>query len=293
MTCSLSSISLAELAVSPFGLEHTGGFCTSAFCEIEPYCQAVLASMAQHPVHTESPNSMPDHLLEPMLFAADFLAKTSAPQAKAQASQVAAADFGARARIIGEVRPRYVIVENVAMLLSRGLGRVLGDLAKLGYDAEWHCISAAEVGAKHLRKRIWIVAYPGCISGTGRGKTGYMAGAPRAREDHGEERQRDGNAVNNLPCSYGQHRQAETGKMAPAKSCANVPVNALLGRAVHMWPTPRANDAEKRGNFDPTNPRNGLPGAVKIWPTPRAQSSRGSGPSPVGNRADLQTQAGG
>jgi DNA (cytosine-5)-methyltransferase 1 len=63
------------------------------------------------------------------------------------------------ARIIGEVRPRYVIVENVSALLSRGLGRVLGDLAALGFDAEWHCIPASAVGAPHVRDRVWIIAY--------------------------------------------------------------------------------------------------------------------------------------
>jgi DNA (cytosine-5)-methyltransferase 1 len=62
------------------------------------------------------------------------------------------------ARIIGEVRPCYVIVENVAALLGRGLARVLGDLAALGFDAEWHCISASAVGAPHRRDRVWIVA---------------------------------------------------------------------------------------------------------------------------------------
>jgi site-specific DNA-cytosine methylase len=64
------------------------------------------------------------------------------------------------ARLIGELRPRYVIVENVAALLGRGLGDVLGDLAALGYDSEWHCIPASAVGAPHRRDRIWIVAYP-------------------------------------------------------------------------------------------------------------------------------------
>ncbi len=63
------------------------------------------------------------------------------------------------ARLIGELRPRYVFVENVAALLGRGLGRVLGDLAALGYDAEWHCIPASAVGAPHRRDRVWIVAY--------------------------------------------------------------------------------------------------------------------------------------
>lgn len=65
------------------------------------------------------------------------------------------------ARLIGEVRPRYVIVENVSVLRARGLERVLGDLATLRYDAEWHCIPASAVGAPHIRDRIWVVAYPG------------------------------------------------------------------------------------------------------------------------------------
>ena len=63
------------------------------------------------------------------------------------------------ARIIGELRPRYVIVENVAALLSRGMDTVLGDLSTLGYDAEWHVIPASAVGAPHRRDRVWIVGY--------------------------------------------------------------------------------------------------------------------------------------
>ena len=62
------------------------------------------------------------------------------------------------ARIIGEVRPRYVLVENSPMLTLRGLGTVLGDLASLGFNAEWGVISAAHTGAPHKRERIWIVA---------------------------------------------------------------------------------------------------------------------------------------
>lgn len=62
------------------------------------------------------------------------------------------------ARIIGEVRPRYVFVENSPMLTSRGLGRVLGDLAEMGYDARWGVLGAADVGARHQRDRIWILA---------------------------------------------------------------------------------------------------------------------------------------
>ena len=62
------------------------------------------------------------------------------------------------ARIIHEVRPKFVFVENSPMLTSRGLGRVLGDLASMGFDARWGVLGAADVGANHKRDRIWIVA---------------------------------------------------------------------------------------------------------------------------------------
>jgi len=66
--------------------------------------------------------------------------------------------WGEMARIICEVRPRFVFVENSPMLTSRGLGRVLGDLAAMGFDAKWGVLGAADVGANHQRNRIWIVA---------------------------------------------------------------------------------------------------------------------------------------
>ena len=64
------------------------------------------------------------------------------------------------ARVIGELRPCFVIVENVSKLLSDGMGTVLGDLASLGYDAEWEGLPAFTVGSPQERDRIWIVAYP-------------------------------------------------------------------------------------------------------------------------------------
>jgi DNA (cytosine-5)-methyltransferase 1 len=62
------------------------------------------------------------------------------------------------ARIIGEVRPKYVFVENSPMLTIRGLGVVLADLSTLGFNAKWGVVSAADVGANHKRERIWIRA---------------------------------------------------------------------------------------------------------------------------------------
>lgn len=64
------------------------------------------------------------------------------------------------ARIVGEVQPRFVFVENSPLLVRRGLAVVLGDLTELGYDARWCVMGAADVGAPHQRDRIWIVANP-------------------------------------------------------------------------------------------------------------------------------------
>ncbi len=64
-------------------------------------------------------------------------------------------------RIIRELRPRYVFVENVSALLIRGMGTILGGLAEIGYDAEWQSIPAAALGAPHYRERVFVVAYPG------------------------------------------------------------------------------------------------------------------------------------
>ena len=67
-------------------------------------------------------------------------------------------------RVISECMPRYAIFENVSGLLTgdsgRWFGQFLYDLDKIGFDAEWHCIEAAYVGAPHRRDRVWIIAYP-------------------------------------------------------------------------------------------------------------------------------------
>lgn len=61
-------------------------------------------------------------------------------------------------RVIEEVHPNFVFIENSPYLRTRGLGTVLGGLASLGFDAEWDCVSAAEVGAPHKRDRMWVLA---------------------------------------------------------------------------------------------------------------------------------------
>jgi DNA (cytosine-5)-methyltransferase 1 len=82
--------------------------------------------------------------------------------------------WGHMARIIDEVRPRFVFVENSPLLVTRGLDKVLGDLTEIGYDARWTIMGASDVGAPHQRKRFWMVAHT-------RHGSGWDLGAPQTR----------------------------------------------------------------------------------------------------------------
>lgn len=79
------------------------------------------------------------------------------------------------ARIISEIQPRYVLIENVAALRTRGLDRVLSDLAALGFDAEWGCVRASDAGAPHKRDRLFLLAY--AVSSNVRDESGWRGGA--------------------------------------------------------------------------------------------------------------------
>lgn len=67
--------------------------------------------------------------------------------------------WGDIARVIADVGPRFVFLENVAGLVRGGLPYICADLASLGFDAEWGCLSAAQVGASHTRNRFWLLAW--------------------------------------------------------------------------------------------------------------------------------------
>jgi DNA (cytosine-5)-methyltransferase 1 len=147
------------------GLERTGGFKTVAFCEIDHFAVRVLNKhWPEVPVYGDVRELTGGRLAADGV-AIDCIVGGFPCQDISDAGKRAGIE-GSRsglwshfARLIGELRPRYVIVENVAALLGRGVGRVLGDLAALGYDAEWHCIPACAVGASHRRDRFWCVAW--------------------------------------------------------------------------------------------------------------------------------------
>jgi len=96
------------------------------------------------------------------------------------------------ARVISEVEPRYVFVENSPMLTGRGLDRVLMDLAKLGFNARWGVLGADDAGAPHKRKRIWIVAQSSSTRAWNNNRTPGDSQRGTSRGKLSPLRQRDG-----------------------------------------------------------------------------------------------------
>lgn len=170
------------------GLERAG-FRTVAFCEIEPYPRAVLARhWPEVPQYDDIQSLTAERLvadgIRPDVICGGFPCQDiSLAGAGAGITGPQSSLWGDHARLISELLPRYVLVENVAALLGRGLSDVLGDLAALGYDAEWHCIPASAIGAPHRRDRIWIVGYP---APGGRRVNGYVSGAVGSGADAGQ-----------------------------------------------------------------------------------------------------------
>lgn len=155
------------------GLERTGGFKTVAFCEFDKKAQAVLRKhWPEVPIYDDV-RTLTGQRLAADGIAADVICGGFPCQDISTAGAGAGIAEGTRsglwfefARLIGELRPRYVLVENVSALLGRGLDTVLGYLASLGYDVWWDCIPACAVGAPHRRDRIWLVAYSRYMRGT-------------------------------------------------------------------------------------------------------------------------------
>ena len=156
------------------GLERTGGFETVAFCEINPFCRKVLAKHWPDVVQYTDVRTLSADQLRADGISVDAVCGGFPCQDISYAGSGAGLEgtrsglFYEIARLAGELRPELILLENVAALLDRGLGEVLGTLASLGYDAEWHCIPASYAGLRQLRDRVWIVAYPECNSLQGR-----------------------------------------------------------------------------------------------------------------------------
>jgi DNA (cytosine-5)-methyltransferase 1 len=142
------------------------GMTTVAFCEINPFCRRVLAKhWPEVPIYDDVRSLTAARLAADGVLRPDGVAGGFPCQDISIAGPGGGLD-GPRSglwfeqrRIIEEVRPRWVLIENTPALRSRGLDRVLGGLDALGYDAIWDCVPAGAIGARHRRDRLFIVAY--------------------------------------------------------------------------------------------------------------------------------------
>jgi DNA (cytosine-5)-methyltransferase 1 len=156
------------------GLDNAGGFETVAFCEIEPFPRKVIAKHWPGVPCYEDVTKLTGDILARDGITVDVITGGFPCQDISVAGKQAGIGEGTRSglwseciRLVGEIRPKYAIFENVSDLLSGPsiqpggwFSQILSDLARCGYDAEWRNIPAWTVGLPHKRERVWIVAYP-------------------------------------------------------------------------------------------------------------------------------------
>ena len=148
--------------------QMVGGIETRQFVEINKFCQRVLKKHYPGiPIHDD----IRTYTAQPGEF--DLITFGFPCQDVSDAGKRQGIKEGTRSglfyeaiRIVRLVRPRYIVVENVAALLSRGMGIVLAELSQAGYSCEWAVVSCADLGAAHLRERVWIGAYANSIRHT-------------------------------------------------------------------------------------------------------------------------------
>ena len=158
--------------IGGFALGMTrAGFEIGAFCEIEEFPRNVLAkNFPNIPIYNDVRDISKKRLDIDEIKTIDVITGGFPCQDLSTAGRQKGFDgsrsslYSEMLRIVGECRPKYAIFENVTNLILGSQGRwfakFLYDLAEIGYDAEWHCISASAIGAAHHRDRVWIIAYP-------------------------------------------------------------------------------------------------------------------------------------
>ncbi len=153
------------------GLERAG-FRVAGQVEIDPLCRSILAAhWPEVPRHDDARTAAEWWLSQPRppvtLVAGGFPCQPFSQAGRKRGTADPRWMWPAMAGVVRQLRPRYVLVENVAALLSDrdAFGWVLGDLAALGFDAEWSLLPACALGAPHTRERLFLVAYPNSVDG--------------------------------------------------------------------------------------------------------------------------------
>jgi DNA (cytosine-5)-methyltransferase 1 len=238
-----------------------GGFETVQFVEREPYCRHILRKhWPDVPIHNDI------YTFKPAAGSADIVCGGFPCQDISTAGKQAGIKEGTRSglfyelmRVVRLVGPRYVVLENVAAITSNGIDIVLGQMAEAGFDAEWACIPASDVGACHRRDRWWLVGTrwdarergsrniagnagdaatnPDSVRCQRQGKAGDVVGQTGAGEVNRQQRQRDGDA---------------------ADDCGAVIACAMLQQCERSWPQGECEPNPQREKWQPMRSHQGL-----------------------------------
>jgi DNA (cytosine-5)-methyltransferase 1 len=189
-------------------------------------------------------------------------------------------------RVIRDMGPSLVYVENTPGLVT-WLGGVLGDLASLGFDAEWGVLGAADVGAPHRRDRLWLLAHAGRLCGQRFRIAGHVDGAPRAGESDPGQRERHGNATRDgreaLADSDGQRWD---GQPTPRVHGLGQHRNDDVGRGCGMGDPPGPGLEGRRQGLPTRTGHHGWPpgpedsAAWSVWSGPEPAIRRGADGTP-------------
>lgn len=243
------------------GLERAG-MTVVGQVEIDPFCRAVLAKhWPEVPRHDDVRTAVEWWLGEPRpavdVVCGGFPCQPVSLAGRGRAQADERWLWPAAWAVIRDLRPRWAVLENVPGLLARGMGDVLGDLAQIGYDAEWDCVPASAVGALHRRDRVFIVAHPSGEPGRLQPKPQSGCGDPAVTPDHGSNGHvadpEGGRRRAGWPWGSAEHDPSRSVVAAPGLAVAAAHT-AGEGRRSAGWPVGRG----------AASPR----GEVEDWPEP-------------------------
>jgi DNA (cytosine-5)-methyltransferase 1 len=234
------------------GLERTGGFRTVAFCEIEEYPRKILRKhwpdvRIYEDVRELSAARLAADGIVPRWIVAGWPCQGNSPAGTGLGMDDPRSGLWAEiARLASELGVEGLILENSSNLLNinggRDFGRVLGDLAALGLDAEWHCLPAAAFDAWHIRDRVWIVATRPDADGK-RAQVSSAGRQPAIELPHGIGEKGAAANVASVRQLSRRTKPAEQprrpvahGNVAPANAHSIAPIGTAIARAErHTW----------------------------------------------------------
>lgn len=207
---------------------------TVAYCEIDPYCQGVLKSAMRREIIDpagiwddvrtlrESDLGEPIDIISGGFPCQDISTAGTGNGLDGESSGL----FFELLRLGREIRPPFIFLENVPAVTFRGLNRVCGELSAIGYDCAWTLVSAAELGAPHIRKRWWLLAHLASIGCDRRGRPTWARRDESADGDWWSAEPRVGRMVHGLPLR--SHRIRALGN-AVVPQCAREAFQRLIG----------------------------------------------------------------